>query len=238
MDLLVQNILIFQKLAGYKTEQIFQVLQGESPQTVSIILSRLEPKIAKNVLSNFSPDEQKDIAYRIATSASVDVDILNQIAKGIQDKLKVFDEHGIEQTGGSDKIAKILNALGDKTGSKILSDFEKKDVNLASRIKDKMFTFQDILNVDDRPFKKALFEIPNAVLALALKGESKEMKVKIISNISENRKKIVLEEYNSLGPQKRQIVDDAKDRILDVLRKLKETGELFFKVDDKDDEWV
>lgn len=190
------------------------------------------------MLSNFSPNEQKDIAYRIATSASIDSDILNQIAKGIQDKLNVFDEHGTEQTGGSDKIAKILNVIGDKAGSKILSELEKKDINLASRIKDKMFTFQDILNVDDRFLKKAFFEIPNAVLALALKGETKDMKVKIISNISENRKKIVLEEYNSLGPQKRQIVDDAKDRILDVLRKLKETGELFFKVDDKDDEWV
>ncbi|MCK4965938.1 hypothetical protein KAS50_02840 [bacterium] len=201
-------------------------------------MSRLDPKIAKNVLSNFSPDEQKDTAYRIASSTNIDGDILNQIAKGIQDKLKVFDEQGTEQTGGSDKIAKILNVLGDKAGSKILSELEKKDINLASRIKDKMFTFQDILNVDDRSLKKALFEIPNAVLALALKGESKEMKVKIISNISENRKKIVLDEYNSLGPQKRQIVDDAKDRILDVLRKLKETGELFFKGDVKNDEWV
>ena len=190
------------------------------------------------MLSNFSPDDQKDIAYRIAASAAIDGDILNQIAGGIRDKLMVFDADGTEQTGGADKIAKILNALGDKAGSKILSDMEKKDISLASRIKDKMFTFQDILDVDDRSLKKALFEIPNAILALALKGESKELKVKIINNISENRKKIVLEEYNSLGPQKRRIVDDAKDRILDVLRKLKETGELFFKADGKNDEWV
>ena len=101
-----------------------------------------------------------------------------------------------------------------------------------------MFTFQDIINVDDRSLKKGFFEIPNFILALSLKGESKEMKVKILNSISENRRRIVLEEFNALGPQKRQVVDDAKDRILDVLRKLKETGELFFKVDDEDEKWV
>jgi len=198
----------------------------------------MEAKKAKNILKSFSPDEQKNIAYRMATSASIDSDILNQIAKGIQEKLQVFDDYGGKQIGGSEKIAKILNVLGDKAGSEILSKLEKRDINLASRIKDKMFTFQDILNVEDRSLKKGLLEISNTVLTLALKGESKEMKTKILNNISSNRKQIVIEELNSLGPQKRQIVDDAKDKILEVLRKLKDLGELFFKSDDKKDEWI
>jgi flagellar motor switch protein FliG len=231
--------LIFQKLNSYKEDEIFQVLQGESSQTIAIVLSRLNSIKAKNVLKNFPLDQQKDIVYRMATSASkIHSEVLNQIAKAIQEKIKLFDEPQGSQIGGSEKLAKILNILESKTGKNILSEIEKKDASLASKIKDKMFTFNDILKIENNSLKKALFEINNDIIALALKDESEEMKQKFLNNISDNRKKLLLIELKTLGPQKRSNIEDAKNRILETLREMQENGELFFKNSNKKDEWV
>lgn len=214
-------------------------MQDESSQTVAIVLSRLNSIKAKNVIKNFPTDQQKDIIYRMATSASkIHSDVLNQIAKAIQEKLKLFDEPQGSQVGGSEKLAKILNILESKTGKNILSEIEKKDFSLASKIKDKMFTFNDILKIEDNSLKKGLFEIKNEILALALKDESDGMKQKFLNNISDNRKKIILTELKTLGPQKRSNIEDAKNKILETLRKLQENGELLFKNTHKKDEWV
>jgi len=175
----------------------------------------------------------------MATSASkIHSEVLNQIAKAIQEKIKLFDEPQGSQIGGSEKLAKILNILESKTGKNILSEIEKKDASLASKIKDKMFTFNDILKIEDNSLKKALFEIKNDILGLALKDESEEMKQKFLNNISDNRKKLLLIELKTLGPQKRSNIEDAKNRILETLREMQENGELFFKNSNKKDEWV
>ncbi len=203
-----------------------------------MVLSRLGSKTAKNTLKYFSPDQQKDIVYRMATAGNIHEDILNQVAKSVQEKLKVFDSQEGASTGGSEKLAEILNLVKSKTGKDILSDIEKRDTNLASRVKNKMFTFADIPNLEDKSLRKALFGIENEIIALALKDESNEMKQKFLSNVSENRKRILLADFRSLGPQKRSVIQEAKDKIISVLRKLEEKGELFFKDSDKSDEWV
>ena len=175
----------------------------------------------------------------MATSASkIHSEVLNQIAKAIQEKIKLFDEPQGSQIGGSEKLAKILNILESKTGKNILSEIEKKDASLASKIKDKMLTFNDILKIENNSLKKALFEINNDIIALALKDESEEMKQKFLNNISDNRKKLLLIELKTLGPQKRSNIEDAKNRILETLREMQENGELFFKNSNKKDEWV
>jgi len=174
----------------------------------------------------------------MATGSSIHSDILNQVAKGIQEKLKDFDSHRGSEVGGSEKLAKILNLLQSKTGKNILSELEKRDINLAARIKDKMFTFADILNIEDNSLRRALIKIPNDLLALALKDESDEMKQKFFTNISDNRKKILLSELRILGPQRRSDIQAAKNKIITILKNLQEKGELFFKGKDKGDEWV
>jgi len=174
----------------------------------------------------------------MATGSSIPGDVLNQVAKGIQEKLKAFESHRGSEVGGSEKVAKILNLIQAKTGRNILSELEKRDINLAYRIKDKMFTFVDILNIEDNSLRRALTKIPNDLLALALKDESYEMKQKFFNNISENRKKILLSELRTLGPQRRSDIQAAKNKILTILKNLQEKGELFFKGKDKGDEWV
>lgn len=174
----------------------------------------------------------------MATGSSIHSDILNQVAKGIQEKLKDFDSHRGSEVGGSEKLAKILNLLQSKTGKNILSELEKRDINLAARIKDEMFTFADILNIEDNSLRRALIKIPNDLLALALKDESDEMKQKFFTNISDNRKKILLSELRTLGPQRRSDIQAAKNKIITILKNLQEIGELFFKGRDKGDEWV
>jgi len=174
----------------------------------------------------------------MATTGSIHEEVLNTLAKAIREKLKVFDSHAGTAVGGSEKVAEILNLLKAKTGKDILSDLEKKDSSLASRIKDKMLTFADIVNIDDRSLKKVLFEVENEVIALALKDEKDEMKQKFFSNVSDNRKKVLFSELKTLGPQKRPDIQTAKNKVMESLKKLEDKGELFFKGDDKGDEWV
>ena len=120
----------------------------------------------------------------------------------------------------------------------ILADIDKKDPTLASRIKDKMFTFADIPNIEDKSLRKALFEMDNETIIISLKGEADEMKQKFFTNISDNRKRILIADLRSLGPQRRSDIQEAQNKVIKKLRELQEKGELFFKGEDKKDEWV
>ncbi len=120
---LVENILLFKRLSQYKAEQLYQVIHDETPQTIAIILARLESKLAKGILEFFPPDDQKEIAFKMASAASVPPEILSEVANMLGEKLRVFDP-GAKSSGGvpvsgQDKMAEILKHMGSSQSKEL-----------------------------------------------------------------------------------------------------------------------
>lgn len=233
---LVQNILIFQKLAKYKGQEIYQVLKGENPQAIAIILARLGGKTAGEVLEFFSAEERQDIIYRMATGTAAPQEMLGVIVKSLEARLRVFDDRGGSVSGGSEKLAEILKNMDSKTGDAILAGLKNRDPCVAMRIQDRMIAFSDIAHALDQGLQKALAEIDPRLIALALKKTEKAVADKIISNLSRSRAALLREEFAALGPRRLSEVKAAQSEIVSILKKYEEKGHLKFQR--KDDEWV
>lgn len=238
MASIIQNFLIFQKLNNYTPQQIYKVLNEEPPQIIAAIVARLTSEKARDVLKEFPSAEQKDITFRIAKGTPVPPEILQTTASTLQQKLAVFDEQPGAATGGSEQLAKILNKMGTSAQQALLDNLRSKDSSLASKVKDEMFSFSDILYVNDDGLRKAMVEISDKILALALKGTDDQFKEKFYSNVSSNRRAILQEEYIALGKVKRRDVDAAQTKVLDIIKKYEAEGAIYIKRTDTDDEWV
>lgn len=233
---LIENILIFQKFAHYKGEEMYQVLKDESPQTVAIILARLGASKAKEVLAFYTAEEKKDILFRIAQGTHVASEILNTIAKALHQKIRIFDETKGEKIGGSEKMAQILSHMKGDAGKNILSELARKDLGLVDQIRDKMVTFSDIAKTNDRGLRTVLVEIDNHLLALALKKTDEAVKEKIFKNISKNRLAILRDEIATLGPRKVSEIETAQSEVVAILRKFEDKGMITF--DEDKEKWV
>ena len=237
-NIIVENIFLVKELSQFPAEQLYQVMKGESPQVISVILSRLDPKISRKVLEQFPLDEQKDLTFRMASLANIPSDTLNAALKMIQEKMQIFQDDDRASIDGSDKLAKILSHLPPGKSKELLEKIGNKDETLSSKIQDKMFTFEDIIKIEDRSLKEVLIDIPAETLAMALKGTDKEFKAKIFSNLSEKKQNIVKDEMVYLGPQKASLVDQARKELLSTLRKKQQLGRILFEGDTGFDKWV
>jgi len=235
----VQNILMFQKLGQYKSEQIYQVINGESHMTVGIILSKFKPDLAKEVLKHFSPDDQKEIVFKMATARNVSPEAINSVANVLGEKLRIFDDDDKTKVmGGNEKMAEILKKMGPGKSEALLEALKSRDPGMADRLKKQMFEFSDIIDTEPESLKRSIAQIDIDTLALSMKGETEEMILSVLKALTENRRKILVGELKAMGPKKRTEVDLAKNEILIVLREAYDKGILRMKGDKSDDEWI
>lgn len=237
-NIIVENIFLVKELSGEPPEHLFQVIKGESPQIISVFLSRIDAKTSRKILENFPLEEQKDIAYRMANIVNVSADVLNTALKNFKKKLEVFKDDNAAFIDGSDKLAKILSHLPPGKSKELLSGLSKKDETLAEKIQDKMFTFEDIMKIDDKSLREVLIEIPLETLAMSLKGTEKSFKEKIFKNLSDKKRLMLKEEMEYLGPQKKSAVDYARQDLLEILKKKQKLGRILFEGDTGFEKWV
>lgn len=236
---LVQNILLFKRLSEYTAEQLHQVIKDESPQTIAVVLVRLEPKKVKEILALFPLDEQKDLVYRMATARDIPPEFLNEVANTIGSKLRVFDDEKKHPGVDSQKrMAEILKRMGPSKSQELLDALEKKDLGLADRLKRKMLAFDDLHRTELKGRRHAFARVDLGMLAVALKGADDEIKVAVWDALSENRRAMLRSEMKYIGPQKRSVVDRARDELMSILRGFYDQGILRMQGDRSDDEWV
>ncbi|MGM9924134.1 MAG: flagellar motor switch protein FliG [Bacillus sp. (in: firmicutes)] len=206
--------------------QILNFIQHEHPQTIALILSYLEPAQAGQILSELPQEVQADIARRIAVMDSTSPEIINEVEQILERKLSATVTQDYTQTGGVEAVVDVLNGVDRATERTILDALEIQDPELAEEIKKRMFVFEDIVTLDGRAIQRVIRDSENDDLKLALKVASEEVKGVLFRNMSKRMVDTFLEEMEYMGPVRLRDVEEAQSRIVDVIRRLEESGEI------------
>ena len=211
-----------------KTEptQVLSFIQGEHPQTMALILAYLDSSKSAIILSALSPDRQVDVARRIAMMSNTSPEVIKEVERVLERKLSSVVSQEVSNAGGVKSVVEILNRVDRGTEKTILEALEVQDPELAEDIKKLMFVFEDLVTLDDRSLQRILREVENQDLVLALKGASQEVADKIYNNMSKRASDMLREDIQFLGPVRLRDVEEAQQRIVNVIRKLEDSGEI------------
>ncbi len=221
MSLQVKGFNILQEV---DPNQLMAFLQKEHPQTIALVLTQLNPMQAATVLTDLPPPVQVDVINRLARMERVSPETIKAVEKVLESRVDF--SQGAHKLGGVKTAAEILNLIGQRYEKHIMNGIAKEDPELATEIKNLMFVFEDIIGLDDRSIQKVLKEVDNKDLAYALKAVSEELKAKILSNMSKRAADIVLEELKYMGPVRLREVEEAQQKIIEIIRRLEEEGQI------------
>ena len=218
------------------TTQILNFIQNEHPQTIALILSYIRPKQAAEVLSELSSDKQAEVARRIALMDRTSPEVIKEVEKVLEKKLSAMLTEDFTSVGGVDSVVDILNSVDRTTEKRIMETLDVEDSDLSEEIKKKMFVFEDILTLDNRAIQLLLRQdIDNRDLAIALKGSSQELQNLIFANQSTRLAGMIKEDMEYMGPVRRSDVEDAQQKIVNIVRRLQDMGEIILSRGGGDD---
>jgi len=201
-------------------------IQQEHPQTIALILAYLEPQKASVILQNLPDEIQSDVARRVATMDTTSPDVLREVERVLEKKLSTVSSEDYTAAGGVDSIVEILNLVDRSSEKSIIESLEDEDPDLAEEIKKKMFVFEDIVMLDDRSISKVLREVNNDEMAKALKQVDAEVQDKIFRNMSKRAGAMLRDEMEYMGPIRVKDVEEAQQKIVNIIRKLEDAGEI------------
>ncbi len=216
----------FQFLKKADPSQISSFILEEHPQTVALILAHLPPQTSAIVLSALPQAVQAEVIIRIATMDRTAPEIVREVERVLERKMAAVFSQGFTFAGGVREVADILNLVDRAAEKTIMADLEERDPELADEISRLMFTFDDIVYVDDTGIQKTLREVESKDLALALKAAGEEVSEKILRNMSERAREMIKEEIEFMGPVRMRNVEEAQQKIVAVIRRLEESGEV------------
>ncbi len=206
--------------------QILNFIQNEHPQTIALILSYLDSAQAGQILSELPQEVQADIARRIAVMDSTSPEIINEVEQILERKLSATVTQDYTQTGGIEAVVDVLNGVDRATERTILDALEIQDPELAEEIKKRMFVFEDIVTLDNRAIQRVIRDCENEDLMLALKVSSDEVKEIVFKNMSKRMVETFQDEMEFMGPVRLRDVEEAQSRIVAIIRRLEEAGEI------------
>ena len=206
--------------------QLLNFIQDEHPQTIAMILSYLTAPQASMVLGALPPEKQADVAKRIAMMDRTSPDVIKEVERVLERKLSSLVNQDYTIVGGVDAIVSILNAVDRSTEKHIMESLEIEEPELADEIRKKMFVFEDILLLDDRAIQRVLRDVDNADLGVALKAANEEVQNVIFKNLSKRLAAMIKEDMEFMGPVRMKDVEEAQQKIVSVIRKLEDAGEI------------
>jgi flagellar motor switch protein FliG len=222
-----QQLSSFEMLKNANSIEVANLLQEEMPQTIALVLSYLEAKVAADILTSMSKENQIEVTLRLAAMDRVSPQVVQQVEKSLKNKLSsVINEADFRATGGVAFLVKMLNQVDRGAQKSIFEALETTNAKLVDEIRANMFTFDDVIKLDDRAMQRILRDINKADLALALKGAPEHLKERVYSNLSERARENLKEEIDILGPQLAKNVYTAQRKIVDAVRSLEEAGEI------------
>jgi flagellar motor switch protein FliG len=206
--------------------QLLNFIQDEHPQTIALILSYLSSSQAATIISSLAPDKQADVAKRIAMMDRTSPDVIKEVEKVLERKLASLVNQDYTIVGGVDSIVDILNTVDRGTEKHIMETLEIEEPELADEIRRKMFVFEDILSLDDKSIQRVLREVDNNELAMALKSANEEVQNVIFNNLSKRLAAMIREDMEYMGPVRLKDVEEAQQRIVNIIRKLEDSSEI------------
>lgn len=206
--------------------QLMNVISSEHPQTIALILCYLQSDKSGQILSALPEDVQSEVAYRIASMSNTSPMVIKEIEKVLDSKLSSVVKSDMTVLGGVNTLVDILNQVDRTTEKNITESLEREDPELAEKIKESMFVFEDIITLDDVSIQRVLREMDAKELAMALKGCSEEVANAIYRNQSKRAAAALKEDMEFLGPVRLMDVEKAQQRIVGIIRRLDEAGEI------------
>ncbi|ERI91247.1 flagellar motor switch protein FliG [Clostridiales bacterium oral taxon 876 str. F0540] len=206
--------------------QLLNIISNEHPQTIALVLCYLQPDKAGQILSSLPEDVQSEVALRIASMSNTSPAVIKEVEKVLDTKLSSVVKSDMTVLGGVQTLVDILNMVDRTTEKNITEGLEKENAELAEKIKESMFVFEDIITLDDVSIQRVLREVETKELALALKGCSEEVANAIYRNQSKRAAAALKEDMEFLGPVRLMDVEKAQQKIVSVIRRLDEAGEI------------
>ena len=211
-----------------KTEpsQLLNFIQDEHPQTIALILAYLSPQQASIIIAALPQERQADVAKRVAMMDRTSPDVIKEVEKILESKLASLVNQDYTIIGGVDQVVEILNAVDRGTEKHIMETLEIEEPELADEIRKKMFVFEDILLLDDRAIQRVLHDVDNNDLAMALKGSNEQVQNAIFNNLSKRLASMIKEDMEFMGPVRMKDVEEAQQKIVNIIRKLEDSAEI------------
>ncbi|MGQ9687335.1 MAG: flagellar motor switch protein FliG [Desulfobaccales bacterium] len=229
----------FQKIKKLDARTVASFLGNEHPQTVALVLAHLERSQAGQVLALFPENLQLEVVRRVASLDQVSPAIIEEIDAALREEIAMVEEVGGRLVGGPQSVAEILNQMERTQEANILKRLEEEDqADLAEEIRRYLFTFEDLLKVDDRGLMALLKEVNTQELAMALKAASDELKAKFFQNMSSRAAEMLQEELEIMGPARLRDVEAAQQRIIQVAKRLEAENQLVLTSKSSEDVFI
>ncbi len=206
--------------------QLLNVIRNEHPQTIALILCYIQPEKSAQVLSGLSENMRSDVARRIAQMSNTSPLVIEEVETILQSKLSNVIRSDISTIGGIKSLVDILNNADRSTEKSIIEEFEQQDPELADKLKESLFVFEDIITLDNISIQKILREVDMKDMALALKASSDEVANIIYTNLSKRAGQTLKEDIEFLGPVRLIDVEKAQQSIVAIIRRLDDSGEI------------
>ncbi len=210
-------------------KQLLTFISNEHPQTIALILCYLDPEDAAPVVGGLPPEIQVDVARRIANMDRTSPEVIREVERVIEQKVSSVMTTEVTQSGGVKNLVEVLNLVDRATEKAIMENLEDSDPELADEIKRLMFVFEDIKLLDDRSVQTVLGQTDKKDLAMAIKGVAEDVREKVMRNMSKRAAASLQEEMDFMGPVRLKDVEDAQQRIVNVIRRLEESGEIIIE---------
>lgn len=219
----------FSFLQRAESENLLTFIQDEHPQTIALITCHLPHHKAAEILVGLPMQKQIEVIKRMANMEQTNPAVIREVEKGLESRLSNMLLQSMEKAGGVPTVAEILNLADRATEKSIMEGLESEDPDLVEQIRRLMFVFEDIMLVNDKGIQSVLKEVENDELALALKTASPELQEKILGNMSERASALILEDMEFMGPVRVSDVEAAQQRVVDIVRRLEEAGEVIIQ---------
>lgn len=205
---------------------VAELLRNEHPQIVAAILVHLDPDQSSSVLKFFPERQRNEVMVRIATLDGIQPSALKDLNEVLSKVLAGGQQIRKSSLGGVKPAAEIINMMGSSIETSVLDYIREADGDLAQRIMDNMFTFDDLIKLDDKGFQSLLKEVQTESLIIALKGASPEIRDKVFKNMSSRAAETLREDLESRGPVKLSEVEAEQKELLKIVRRLADEGQI------------
>lgn len=220
------QVVPFEFLKKADPAQLYSFIQDEHPQTIALILSYMPLNAAADVLSRLPGELRADVAGRIAQMDQTPPEVIRRVEQVLEKKMSSMLAQEMTQAGGPKALVDLLNRVDRTTERLIIDSLTESNPELAETVKNMMFVFEDIVQLDDRAIQSVLKEVDMKELATALKGVNQEVTGKIFRNMSERAVGMLKEDMEFMGPVRLRVVEEAQQKIVGVIRRLEEAGEI------------
>ncbi len=228
----------FSFLRNVDSQNILTYVIDEHPQTIALVLSHLPASASAEILAGLPSERQLSVVQRIASMGQTNPEIIEEVEKGLERRMSSVMSQSFENAGGVGAVAEMLNVSDRATERTLLENLAQDDPELVEEIRRLMFVFEDIARFNDKDMQVVLKNVENSQWGMALKGASAELKEKVFGNMSQRAGDMLREEMEFMGAVKISAVEAKQQEIVDIIRRLEDSGELELNTNDEDEELI